>query len=129
MAKKFVYHGLDLDTLSKLSFEDFLKLVPSNHRRTLRRHGTQVKKFLEQLDRAKKNGKKEMRTQIREMVVTPAMLGMTFFVHNGKEWTRVEATLERLGRRLGEYSIPIKLVKHSGPGIGATRGSKSIELK
>ena len=63
------------------------------------------------------------------MPILPEMVGMRFKVHNGREYIDVVVIQEMLGRRLGEYSHTTKLVKHSGPGIGATRGSKSVELK
>jgi small subunit ribosomal protein S19 len=36
---------------------------------------------------------------------------------------------EMVGRRLGEFSHTTGRVLHSGPGVGATRGSKFIPLK
>jgi ribosomal protein S19 len=50
-------------------------------------------------------------------------------VFNGKEWINVIVTPEMIGKRLGDFSIAIKRVRHSAPGIGATRGSKHIPLK
>jgi small subunit ribosomal protein S19 len=57
------------------------------------------------------------------------MVGAKLGVFNGKEWINVFITPEMLGHRLGELSIPIKRVKHSAPGIGATRGSKFYASK
>jgi small subunit ribosomal protein S19 len=54
---------------------------------------------------------------------------MNFKIYNGKEWKDVEITVEKLGHRLGEYSYTTFFSKHSGPGIGATRGSKFISVK
>jgi small subunit ribosomal protein S19 len=129
MAKKFTYKGLEADAVKALTFEQFLALIPSNHRRTMKRQGTQVKTFLLKIEKLRKKGKMAFKTRVREMVIVPAMLGMTVSVYNGKEYVPVLISLDHLGRRLGEYSVPIKQVRHSGPGIGATRGSKAIELK
>ncbi len=129
MAKKFTFKGLETDAAKALTFEQFIALIPSNHRRTLKRQGVQVKTFLLKIEKLRKRGKLAFKTRVREMVIMPAMLGMTVSVYNGKEYTPVLITLDHLGHRLGEYSIPIKQVRHSGPGIGATRGSKAIELK
>jgi len=63
------------------------------------------------------------------MVVLPEMVGMTIMVYDGKAYQFVNVLPEMVGHRFGEYSITCKLVKHSGPGIGATRGSKAVELK
>ena len=54
---------------------------------------------------------------------------MKLGVFSGKEWTNVVITPDMVGHRLGEFSIPIKRVKHSAPGIGASRGSKHIATK
>ena len=67
--------------------------------------------------------------RVREMPIVPDMLGMRIKVYNGKEYQDLLITPELLGHRLGEYSHTTKMVKHSGPGIGATRGSKSVDLK
>jgi small subunit ribosomal protein S19 len=50
-------------------------------------------------------------------------------VHNGKEFKRVDITADRVGKRLGEFSHSTGRVLHSGPGVGATRGSKFVPLK
>ncbi|MCX6767491.1 MAG: ribosomal protein S19 family protein [Candidatus Micrarchaeota archaeon] len=111
-----------------MPLDQFILLVGTHSRRALKRMGLQFKKFLEKM---RKNGAKGkmMKTHFRQMVVIPEMVGMHFQVHNGNKWVDVKPTPEMLGRRLGEFSHTCKLVKQSGPGIGATRGSKSVELK
>jgi len=128
MARKLFYKGIDVEEIQKLSWDEFMKMIPSNSRRTLKRMGAQVKKFLERL-RRHDFAKKPMKTHYRQMVVLPEMLGKKFLVHNGKDWVDVTILPQMLGHKLGEFSITIKLVRHSGPGIGATRGSKAVELK
>ncbi|MFQ5406537.1 MAG: 30S ribosomal protein S19 [Candidatus Micrarchaeia archaeon] len=128
MARKFYYKGFELEELKKMSTADFIKIVPSKIRRTLRRMSVPIKKFIEKMRKAKKTGK-QLKTQVRNMVVLPEMVGMIVKVYNGKEFQIVNIVPEMIGHRLGEYSITTKQVKHSGPGIGATRGSKSVELK
>lgn len=112
-----------------MPMEEFVKTIPSNMRRALRRNNLKFRKFVAKLDKIKKKGKKSMKTQVREMVILPQMLDMDFMVYTGKEWQKVVIKPEMLGHRLGEYAITVKQVRHSGPGIGATRGSKSVELK
>jgi small subunit ribosomal protein S19 len=34
-----------------------------------------------------------------------------------------------IGHKLGEFSLTRKSVKHTGPGVGATRSSKFMPLK
>ncbi|MBI5225240.1 ribosomal protein S19 family protein [Candidatus Micrarchaeota archaeon] len=127
MAKKFTFKGLEVEEVRKLTLEKFMPLVPSKIRRSMKRMATKMRKFIEKL--RKTDPKKIMKTHLREMVIVPEMLDRRIQVYNGKDWVDVVIVPQMLGRRLGEYSNTIKMVKHSGPGIGATRGSKSVELK
>jgi small subunit ribosomal protein S19 len=128
MAKKFTYKGHEADKLKELSLDEFMKIIPSRSRRTLKRMSPKIKNFIERMRAAKKKGKR-LETHARNMPVLPEMIGMQLGVHNGKEFVTIMVTPEMVGRRLGEFSHTTKLVKHSGPGIGATRGSKAVELK
>ncbi len=128
MARKLAVKGIDVEQLPSLTMDAFIKLIPSASRRTMKRMGTQVKKFIERL-RKHDFAKKPMKTHFRQMVILPEMIGKRFQVYNGKDFIEVAVLPEMIGRKLGEYSHTIKLVRHSGPGIGATRGSKSVELK
>lgn len=128
MARKFSFKGKSVEELKAMPLEEFIKIIPSKVRRTMRRMGLQIKSTLKKFREAKKKGK-PMRTHNRQMVVLPEMLDSHIFVHDGKNFVDLLIVPQMLGRRLGEYAITTKLVKHSGPGIGATRGSKSVELK
>jgi len=128
MAKKFFYRGKEIDELKRMPLDQFVILMNSHARRSFKRMGIQFRTFLEKMRKAKAKGK-TMKTHFRQMMILPEMVGMHFKVYNGKEWADLVPTPEMLGRRLGEFSHTCKLVKHSGPGIGATRGSKSVELK
>lgn len=128
MARKFNYRGQTIEQLQALPLEQFLKLMPSKHRRTLKRMSPQVRKFLERFRSAKKKGK-VLETHFRQMPILPEMVGTRVKIYTGKEYRDIEMTSEKLGHRLGDYAITIKQVHHSGPGIGATRGSKAVELK
>jgi len=50
-------------------------------------------------------------------------------IKEGAKWTSLVIKPEMLGHRLGEFSITTKSVKHSSPGLGATRGSKFYASK
>ena len=128
MAKKFLYHGKTPEELVAMPLDAFLLTLPSNQRRTLKRMSPKIKQFLAHIRKAKA-ANKPVRTQIREMPIIPDMLGMHIKVYNGKEFQDTLIQIEMLGHRLGEYAHTTKMVKHSGPGIGATRGSKSVDLK
>ena len=127
MARKFSYRGHDATELENMSFEQFVELLPSKQRRTLRRMSYKLRAFISKV--RKSPSQKILKTHLREMVVIPLMLGRRIQVYNGHEWVDVVIKPEMLGKRLGELSITTKLVKHSGPGVGATRGSKAVELK
>ena len=73
MAKKFLYRGKEVDELQRMPLDEFIKLIPSKPRRTLKRMGHQIKKFLEKFrEYKKKNKTKPFRTHSREML--PAAL-------------------------------------------------------
>ncbi len=127
MARKFSYRGHPLEELEVMSLEQFIGLVPSKVKRSLRRMNYKFRALISKIRRTP--SQKIIKTHLREMVVIPLMLGRRLQVYNGHEWTDVVVKPEMLGHRLGEYAITTKLVKHSGPGVGATRGSKAVELK
>ncbi|MFA5246415.1 MAG: 30S ribosomal protein S19 [Candidatus Micrarchaeia archaeon] len=128
MAKKFLYHGKSTEELIAMPMDQFILMMPSNLRRTMKRASPKIKAFLLRIRKAKA-ANKVVKTHLREMPILPEMVGMRFKVYNGKEFQDVPIMTEMLGRRLGEYVHTTKMVKHSGPGIGATRGSKSVDLK
>ena len=128
MAKKFLYHGKTPEELAAMPMDQFILTMPSNLRRTIKRGSPKIKAFILRIRKAKA-ANRPVKTQIREMPILPEMLGMHFKIYNGKEFIDVLITPETLGRRFGEYVHTTKMVKHSGPGIGATRGSKSVDLK
>ena len=127
--KKFTFRGKTLEELQALPMSEFMKLVKSRTRRALKRGFTDVEKKLIIKAKAAKPGV-FIKTHAREMVVLPEFVGKRFGIHNGKEWKSVDIKEEMIGHRLGEFSMTRKdKVKHSGPGIGATRGSKFISVK
>lgn len=131
MPKKFVYYGLSLEELQRLSLDEFSKLLPSRNRRVVARgFTTRQKKLLEKIRRMKEKGEvKPIRTHLRDMVVLPEMVGLKFAVHNGKEFVSFDISPEMVGHRLGEFALTRRKVSHGAPGIGATRSSLYIPLK
>ena len=130
--RKDFWKGVEEENVAAVTYEDFLKNIPSRNRRTLLRlkHNPTLKHFMEEVRKTKKtNPKKLIKTQLREAIILPEWMGLTFGVYNGKEYKRVEITLTKIGRRLGEFSHSVGRVLHSGPGVGATRGSKFVPLK
>lgn len=126
MAKQYTYRGKTFEEIQKLGLDEFAKMIPARERRTLKRGLTeQQKKIIKSL----KEGKNNIKTHARDMIILPEMIGKTFRIHNGKEWTNVMLEKETLGHRLGELSLTRKPVKHSSPGIGATRSSASLSVR
>jgi small subunit ribosomal protein S19 len=134
MPKIEKYRGKEREALSTLTAEEFLPLLTSRARRALRRAASNknmvVRKFMRKVSAIKaKNPSKVIKTHVREAVIVPEWIGLTFAVHNGKEWKNILVSVDKLGYRLGDFSHTTGRVLHSGPGVGATRGSKFIPLK
>ncbi|MDO9509680.1 MAG: 30S ribosomal protein S19 [Candidatus Magasanikbacteria bacterium] len=63
----------------------------------------------------KNSGKNQpIKTWSRACVISPEMVGMTFLVHNGKDFLTVLAEESMVGHRLGEFSPTKKFVRHGG---------------
>ncbi len=128
MAKKeFTFRGKTLEELKQMTLDQFAELLKARARRKLKRGLTEAEKKL--LKRIREKPDKKIRTHCRDMVITPEMVGLTIHVHNGKAFVPVSVTLEMLGHRLGEFALTRKPVKHSAPGVGATRSSAAVSAK
>lgn len=134
MPKVDKYRGMDRAQLEGYTLEQTLPILTSRARRAVKRalvnQGTDVKKLMKKASEVKKaDPAKAIRTHTREAVILPEWLGLTFAVYNGKEYKNVHISVDKLGYRLGDFSHTTGRVLHSGPGVGATRGSKFIPLK
>ncbi len=130
--RREVYRGLEEAQLKDMPIEKFMELITSRERRTLRRmaQNVELKKLVAKARAVKaKNPKKVIKTHVREAVILPEWLGLTFGVHDGKQFKTVVISLEKLGKRLGDFAHSTGRVIHAGPGIGATRGSKFVAVK
>ena len=126
--KEFQYHGLSLEEVQKLSVDELLPLLPSRIRRTLNRGLTKKQdKLLNDIQKA--NEGDVLKTHCRDMVILPSFVGHRIDVHNGNGFQRVDITPDMIGHYLGEFALTRKKVKHTGPGVGATRSSKFMPLK
>ncbi len=135
------YRGSGKKEIEALSMDDVLPLLTSRARRALKRamdgRNLVYKKLIKKVaaiqakpaKTAPGAAPKAIRTQVRAAVILPSWLGLTFGVHNGKEFKPVTITPDKIGYRLGDFTHSTGRVLHSGPGIGATRGSKFIPLK
>ncbi len=128
--RRFRYRGKTVEELLSISMDELARLLPARQRRSLMRGFTPAQiKLLQKIRKAKKKGKKVVKTHVRSMIILPEMLGMTIAVYNGKEFIPVRIVPEMIGKRLGEFSPTTKSVKHGEPGLKATRSSMFTGLK
>ena len=127
--KEFLYRGYGLEELVAMPIEEQLTLVPSRARRFFKRMSQDEEsvKFWAKVQKAGEGD--ELRTHLRDFPVMPQMVGKLLLIHNGKEFQKIGVTAEMIGHKLGEFAATRKPVKHTGPGVGATRSSKFMPLK
>jgi len=134
MPKEFMYRGLTLNQLQNMSMDEFINLLPSRQRRSLRR-GLQpeqrilLEKVRRSMEALKKGAGSAVKTHVRNMIILPEMVGMAIQVHNGREFVQVEIKPDMIGHYLGEFAVTNKPVRHGTPGIGASRSSMYVPLK
>ena len=128
MVKEFAYRGKGVEELKQMDLREFAKLLPSRERRTLLRQTEKVEKFLKRCEK-KIDMNKEIKTQLRSMIIVPKMIGLAINIHNGKEFVAIKINEEMLGHRLGEFAMTRRKVEHGAPGIGATRSSAFLSVK
>jgi len=126
--KEFSFYGLSVEEVQKLTIDEVMPLLSSRMRRTLKR-GLTVKqdKLLNDIEKAQPGD--QIRTHCRDMIILPSFVGHTINIHNGKEFQRVDIQPHMIGHYLGEFALTRGKVKHTGPGVGATRSSKFMPLK
>ncbi len=130
MVERIAFRGRTPTELVGLGGEDYLKMINSRERRSVRRNSIDYRALLQKVERhIRDRSAKPIRTHIREAVIQPSWVGIKFEVHNGKEFRPVYVSAAMLGHRLGEYAHTTKRVLHSDPGIRATRGSKFLAVK
>lgn len=131
MAKKvFKYRGYKLEELQEMSREEFIELLPSRQKRSLKRGiPPRAKKLLQKVERQRNGEQVRLRTHERRMVVLPEMVGLTLELHDGNGFRKLKIKEEMIGHCLGEFAPTRKRVRHGSPGMGATRSSLYVPLK
>jgi small subunit ribosomal protein S19 len=127
MPKNFQYRGRSVSDLKAMSMDEFINLLPSRMRRSLRRGLSNEQRIV--LERLRQDNGKPIKTHSRDMVVIPEMIGKTILIHSGQEFVEIRINEKMLGHYLGEFVITNKPVRHGKPGIGASRSSMYIPLK
>ena len=72
------------------------------------------KRVLKKLENRKPGDRTVIKTWSRACTISPEMIGFTFGVHNGREFTNVFVTEEMVGHKLGEFSPTRTFHGHSG---------------
>lgn len=72
-------------------------------------------RVLSKVEKVKASGKKTpIKTWSRACVISPEMVGVTFQVHNGKDFITVYVDENMVGHRLGEFALTRKFIRHGG---------------
>jgi small subunit ribosomal protein S19 len=127
MPKDFNYRGKTVDELNSMSMDEFIRILPSRMRRSLKRGLSQEQRIV--LEKLRKDDGKPVRTHARDLVIMPEMLGKIIHCYTGKEFKEIRISEKMLGHYIGEYAVSITTVRHGRPGIGASRSSMYIPLK
>ena len=70
---------------------------------------------MKKVQKAKERTKKEViKTWSRRSTIFPDFIGLTFAVHNGKDFIPVYVTEEMVGHKLGEFALTRKFGGHAG---------------
>ncbi len=71
-------------------------------------------RLLKKVQARKAGDKTPIKTWSRDHTITPAMVGFTFAVHNGKNFIEVFVAEDMVGHKLGEFAPTRKFIKHGG---------------
>ncbi|MBI3114962.1 MAG: 30S ribosomal protein S19 [Candidatus Kerfeldbacteria bacterium] len=82
--------------------------------RSLKKGPFTDEKLLKKLSKVKAGDKTVVKTWSRDSVITPAMVGVTIGVHNGKVHVPVYIIENMVGHKLGEFAPTRKFVRHGG---------------
>jgi small subunit ribosomal protein S19 len=125
--KEFTFQGFTVEELQKMPLEEILPLLPARARRSyIRGLNSEEQVFV---DRLTAGNKPVLKTHRREIVILPSFIGKNVAVYNGNKYLEFEIKPEMVGHYLGEFAPTRGSVKHSGPGVGATKSSKFMPLK
>ncbi len=71
--------------------------------------------LMKKVQAAKNSTKKEViKTWSRRSTIYPDFIGLTFAVHNGKDFIPVYVTEDMVGHKLGEFALTRKFTGHGG---------------
>lgn len=127
----FQYRGHEFEELKTISMEEFINLLPARKRRSLERgFSDRQRKLIQNIRKMKRDDKDEIiRTHCRDLIILPEMVGAKIAIHDGNDFNIVEIEPGMIGHYLGEFAMTRGRVKHSAPGVGATRSSMYVPLR
>ena len=72
-------------------------------------------RLLAKVEKGQRGGQREpIKTWSRDCTIIPDFVGVTFLIHNGRQFLRLYVTEDMVGHKLGEFS-PTRIFKgHSG---------------
>jgi small subunit ribosomal protein S19 len=72
-------------------------------------------RLLTKVEKGQRAGNREpIKTWSRDCTIVPDFVGVTFLIHNGRQFLRLYVTEDMVGHKLGEFS-PTRIFKgHSG---------------
>ena len=80
--------------------------------------------LMKKVQAAKNSTKKEViKTWSRRSTIYPDFIGLTFAVHNGKDFIPVYVTEDMVGHKLGEFALTRKFTGHGGNKQEANNGN------
>lgn len=135
--KKFKYKGYTIEELQAMPIDEVVEVMPSRIRRSMKKgFSEQQKKLMAKIRKERKKLDKDneeepdpIKTHCRDMPIIPEMVGLEFEIHKGQEFKRISIEPEMLGHILGEFTYNREVVKHSAPGVGATRSSLFVPIR
>lgn len=81
--------------------------------RSLKKGPYAAKSLLKKVEKVNEAGKKEViKTWSRRSTIFPSFIGLTFAVHNGKDFIPVYVTEDMVGHKLGEFAGTRKFGGH-----------------
>lgn len=125
--KEFTYRGYTLEQLLAFSLSELLPILPARARRSYKRGLNREQQAF--VDKLRGSDGEAVKTHRREIFILPDFVGKKVAVYNGKEYKELEIKPEMIGHAIGEFAGTRRFTHHSGPGVGATRGSKFLPLK
>ncbi len=126
-SKEFKFKGFSLEELQALTLDELLEVLPARARRSLKRENNHDQEVL--FKKLSSPDHQQLKTHVRNLIILPKFVGKVVEVYNGSSYVRFEIRPDMIGHYLGEFAPTRKDVKHSGPGVGATRSSKFMPLK